>query len=198
MPVYPGDPGVVVKHEHTLAAEGWNLRTVTINTHAGTHVNVPSHMIEGGASLDDIDLTRFIGKATIYKKGMDFQKDTGVIFVGVNIDQEIAEALIASPPKFIGLSDVFDFDVELERKLLNAGIISYENLTNVDALPEEFQFHGVPLAIREGDGSPVRAYAITRERPERYRETVKEIVEENKGRLGSARAARQIGHSHFD
>jgi kynurenine formamidase len=44
--------------------------------------------------------------------------------------------------------------------LLGAGRLIYENLTGLGRLPPRFEFHGYPLAL-DGDGSPVRAVAIT-------------------------------------
>lgn len=91
---------------------------------------------------------------------MKFTSDVGVIFSSQNIDEKIAQAIIASPSKFIGLSAQFEFDIPLEKLLLEHGIISFENLINTDTLPEAFTFYGFPLRIKNCDGSPVRAVAI--------------------------------------
>lgn len=160
MPVYPGDPEVIIKEIHTLDKEGWNLRNMTLTTHIGTHVNVPYHMVKDGKRLDKYYIDSFFGKSELYKKGMKFYHNKGVIFSSTNIDQKIAEELIKFPPKFIGLSDKFEFDIVIEKQLLEKGIISFENLTNTENLPQEFTFYGVPLNIKEADGSPVRAFAI--------------------------------------
>ena len=61
MPVYPGDPEASIELVHTLARNGWDLRRLGINSHDGTHVNVPSHMIAGARSLDDYALADFVG-----------------------------------------------------------------------------------------------------------------------------------------
>lgn len=160
MPVYPGDPEVIIKEIHTIEKEGWNLRNMTFTTHIGTHVNVPYHMNNTGKRLDSYGIDRFIGKAEIYTEGMKFYNNKGVIFSSTNITKEIAEKLIKLPPKFIGLSDKFEFDITLEKLLLDADIISFEHLTNTDQLPQSFSFYGIPLRIKESDGSPVRAFAI--------------------------------------
>ena len=49
-----------------------------------------------------------------------------------------------------------ELDVDLERKLLQSGILTITDLVNMDKLPEdkEFMFYGVPLKIKDGDGSP--------------------------------------------
>ena len=160
MPVYPGDPEVDISEIHKLEKEGWNLRQMTITTHLGTHMNVPYHMVRGGKTLDAFPLDAFFGERVIYNDGMKINHKTGIIFRDQNIDDNITDFLIAHPPKFIGLSKEFDFDVTLERRLLEHGIISYENLVNTDKLPDSFMFYGLPLHIPESDGSPMRAYAI--------------------------------------
>jgi arylformamidase len=159
MPVFDGDPEVIIQEIHKLGKEGWNLRNMTFTTHIGTHINVPYHMVENGKKLDDIPLNSFIGKAVLYKKGMVFNEKVGVIFSNTNIDQEIADQLVQSPPKFVGLSVDFEFDLDMEKYLLKYNIISYENLINTEKLPNSFMFYGLPLNIKGSDGSPVRAFA---------------------------------------
>lgn len=91
---------------------------------------------------------------------MKYNPTKGIIFTSSNITNEITQQLIKNPPKFIGLSEKFDFDITFEKLLLDADIISYENLTNAEKLPQEFMFYGVPLNIKDSDGSPVRAFAV--------------------------------------
>ena len=160
MPVYPGDPDVHIKQVHTLAQHGWNMATVSFPTHIATHVNVPLHMVENGKTLDDFPLDSFFGEAELYKPGMEFSFERGVIFAQENLTSEIVKQMLVTPPKFFGLSSEFEFDLELEKRTLEREIISFENLANTDQLPRRFIFYGVPLKLREGDGSPVRAFAV--------------------------------------
>lgn len=160
MPVYPGDPEVIINEIHTIGKEGWNLRNMTFTTHIGTHVNVPYHMVAGGEKLDAFPLDRFIAQTELYRKGIVMKRNKGVIFSFNTIDKDIVEQIIEQRPKFIGLSDKFSFDVTLEKQLLEAGIISYENIAHTEKLPLAFMFYGVPLNIKESDGSPVRAFAV--------------------------------------
>jgi arylformamidase len=160
MPVYPGDPEVDITEIHTLENEGWNLRTLRLNTHIGTHVNVPYHMSKNGKTLEQYKLNDFIGESIVYSDQISWDKNIGLIFVHQNIDQKMYKKLISNPPKFIGLSSKFEFDVELEKKLLEKNIVSFENLANTEKLPERFTFYGIPLNIPKADGSPVRAFAV--------------------------------------
>lgn len=160
MAVYPEDPEVEIREIHTLDKEGWRLRRLALSTHVGTHVNVPYHMITDGKKLDEYTLDRFFGPAVIYEEDVSFDTKTGVIFRDQNINQDLVNLLIKNPPKFVGLSSTFEFDIAIEKLLLKHDILSFENLVNTDQLPHEFMFYGVPLNISGSDGSPVRAFAV--------------------------------------
>lgn len=162
MPVYQGDPEVKIEQVHALGEQGWNLRTLFLNTHLGTHVNVPSHMVSSGETLDDFSMEAFCGEAVVYQDDSDVNTDFGVIFTSENIDKRLADLIIKKKPRFVALTTKHEFNIEIEKKLLQAGIISYENLINTEKLPfgKRFMFYGFPLKIKGGDGSPVRAAAI--------------------------------------
>ena len=160
MPVYPGDPEVSIELIQTIKNNGWNLRRLKLNSHDGTHVNVPSHSVEGGKTLDDYDLSQFCGPARIYEDRTPMSPKGGVLFRDQNIDDGMAEKIIEQRPRFVGLSCLYQLDEMIEKRLLAAGIISFEGLANLERLPASFQFYGMPLNIRGGDGSPVRAFAV--------------------------------------
>lgn len=162
MPVYPGDPEVEIKQIHSLEKEGWRLRSLKISSHLGTHINIPSHMVKDGKTLDDLSLDNYCGLTAVYQEEMKIKVGVGLIFRDKNIDEKLMELLIKIKPKFVGLSAEHEFDIEIEKKLFEAGIISYENLVNTEKLPngKKFMFYGFPLKIRGGDGSPVRAVAV--------------------------------------
>ncbi|HEY1688990.1 MAG TPA: cyclase family protein [Solirubrobacteraceae bacterium] len=44
-------------------AEGFNAETLTLNTHTGTHVDVPYHFDDGGPTIDQMPLTAFAAPA---------------------------------------------------------------------------------------------------------------------------------------
>ncbi|EKE14469.1 MAG: hypothetical protein ACD_12C00493G0006 [uncultured bacterium] len=160
MPVYPGNPDVIIEQIQTFDKDGWNMKRIQVNLHDGTHVNIPIHGVKDGKNLNSYTVDNFFGKAELYKLEMKFYHNKGIIFSTYNIDKKITEDLIKFPPKFIGLSAKFEFDITLEKLLLEKGIISFENLVNTEKLPKEFTFYGVPLNIKEADGSPVRTFAI--------------------------------------
>lgn len=162
MEVYPGDPEVHIKQIHTLNKEGWRLNYLQFSTHIGTHADALAHMDSEGITIDKIPLNRFIGKTVMVKPTDTFPKEVGLAFrdevLGLDLFNKIAEA----NPLFVVTGDKSDFELEMERKLLQSGILTMAGLVNMDKLPRNkpFMFYGVPLKIKNGDGSPIRAFAV--------------------------------------
>ena len=63
MPTYPGDP--VTRFESIRKPSGSRLTVVTIGSHAGTHVDAPSHALEDGDPVNHFDLSRFYGPCRV-------------------------------------------------------------------------------------------------------------------------------------
>jgi arylformamidase len=62
MPGVPGDPKVSVRSVRSLdRGDAYNLSSLTLGSHAGTHVDPPSHFVPGGETIDQIDLNRLNG-----------------------------------------------------------------------------------------------------------------------------------------
>lgn len=62
-PQWPEYDPAIVSLRHTIAFKGFNAERVELTTHTGTHVDVPFHFIEDGATVDRIPLERFTGPA---------------------------------------------------------------------------------------------------------------------------------------
>lgn len=161
MEVYPGDPEVEVKQIHGIEREGWRLRTLFLGSHTGTHVDAFSHMDESGQALDEIPLERFFGKARVVVVEGEFPKKVGLVFASGKLSLDLFDKIMSVEPPFVVVSSDCEFAVELERKLLQNQVITFE-VANIDKLPKNktFMFYGFPLKIKDGDGSPIRAVAI--------------------------------------
>ena len=164
MPVYPGDPEVTIKQVLTLTKDGWNMNVISLPSHVATHVNVPIHAVKTGKTLDDYRIDRFCGKAVVYLSENNIKRDVGLLFEDASIRKNTVHAILKIRPKFIAVQGYFESEneLEVEKLLLNEGIISFEGLIHVNRLPKnkDFMFYGVPLKIKRGDGSPVRAFAV--------------------------------------
>ncbi|WP_214629458.1 cyclase family protein [Paenibacillus agaridevorans] len=158
MDVYPGDPEVNVKITHTFESHSWELRQLSMGSHTGTHMDAPSHMHPGAATLDDLPLERFFGPSRLVRlEETDWPEGRGLFF-NESVGIECFDRLAALLPPFVG----GELSEELERALLGIHIVTYTGLQSLERLPvgTDFMFYGFPLRIVSGDGSPVRAVAV--------------------------------------
>ena len=65
MPVFPGDPPPEIREVTTLGKDIYTVQSIRFNNHIGTHLDGPSHFIEGGMTVDEIPLESLIGRAVI-------------------------------------------------------------------------------------------------------------------------------------
>jgi arylformamidase len=66
MPTYPGDPGIQIRDWHSLAnGDAANVTHLNFSAHTGTHVDAPSHFIEGAAKVESLPLDILIGKVQV-------------------------------------------------------------------------------------------------------------------------------------
>lgn len=162
MDVYSGDPEVHIKQIHTLDKEGWRLLYLQFSSHVGTHADAFSHMDRDGETIDDMPIERFIGKTVIVSVDQQFPKNVVLAFREGKLTVRLFEKLKKARPRFIVVGNTAELEIELERKLLQEGILTITDLVNMDQLPHDkpFIFYGVPLKIKDGDGSPIRAFAV--------------------------------------
>ncbi len=65
-PTYPGDPGVEIKQWAALAGgDAANVSLLNFGAHTATHVDAPSHFIEGAPKVDAMPLDALIGPARV-------------------------------------------------------------------------------------------------------------------------------------
>jgi arylformamidase len=66
MAIFPGDPPFkMTPLFHTTMGDKFNLSTITMGTHTGTHVDPPAHYLNGGQTVDEIPLGVLIGPGKI-------------------------------------------------------------------------------------------------------------------------------------
>lgn len=69
MAVFPGDPSPVVEPLDTLTSAGYNTTRLSLSTHTGTHLDAPYHFFNEGRPLDEVELERFYGPASVIDLG---------------------------------------------------------------------------------------------------------------------------------
>jgi len=65
MPTWPTSPPPVFEPVGTLARDGYAIERIDCLTHTGTHLDAPSHFIEGGTTVDQILAEQLVGSAFV-------------------------------------------------------------------------------------------------------------------------------------
>lgn len=200
MPVYPSDPEVAICAADTFEEDDCRVMELSLGSHAGTHVDAPSHTEGDGATLGDYSVSAFVRDAVVadctdlgareaipaarvlesdadcvlFRTGWDRHWGTERYrdhpYLSVAAAERCVEAGYA-----VGV-DAFspdptppvdgDGDAPAGRDafaahhaLLGAGLLVFENLTNLHAVPERFELRALPISL-DGDGAPVRAVGV--------------------------------------
>ena len=64
-PTMPLDPKCAVVVHHTIDSMKYNITQLIISTHHGTHLDAPYHFFDDGITVDQLDLTKCVGPATV-------------------------------------------------------------------------------------------------------------------------------------
>ena len=65
LPVSNSMPGVDIQPAKQLEVDGWNATTLSLYSHAGTHMDAPKHFLPDGGALDSLNLETLVGPATV-------------------------------------------------------------------------------------------------------------------------------------
>lgn len=74
MPQYPGQPPINFESVKTIERDGSAESILSIYSHAGTHVDAPSHFILNGKTVDQIDPSKLVGHCRV----IDLSKTPGL------------------------------------------------------------------------------------------------------------------------
>lgn len=200
MPTYPDDPEVAVRAADTYADDGCRVTELILGSHAGTHVDAPSHTEAEGATLGDYPISAFVRDAVVvdctdlgarepipatrvpeteadcvlFRTGWDRHWGSERYRDHPYLSVEAAERCVESgyavgidgfspdptPPAESDGDAPADRDAfAAHHALLGAGLLVFENLTNLHAVPERFELRALPISL-DGDGAPVRAVGI--------------------------------------
>lgn len=60
--VYPGSPRPAVLSWSRIDLHGYYSNVLYFPEHVGTHVDAPAHFVEGGKTIDEVDVSKFFGR----------------------------------------------------------------------------------------------------------------------------------------
>ena len=176
--VYPGDPKPEKQRPcATAAGDLYNLTTFSMCAHNGTHIDAPFHFLEDGKTVDQMDLSIFVGDCFVASHEGDVSAEnakdilkkaagTGRILIAgkVTVTAEAAEVFASSGIQLIGNEGQTigpeNAPMQVHLILLGRGIALLEGII-LDHVPEGHYFlSAAPLNLAGCDGSPCRAYLL--------------------------------------
>ena len=178
-PVFPGEPNIIFRQHANIKENTYNEHQITINTHFGTHIDFPYHMIDNGKKSSDFKIDKFIGKGKvidIYNPDLNVSDEdvfllyTEHIEKGIDnlfsnlpsLDEKLIDFLVSKNPKMI-LLDIptpDSYPYPIHKKILQNDILIVENVCNMKQLiGKKFKIYAMPLNFAEFDGSPCRVFA---------------------------------------
>lgn len=176
--VYPGDPRLEKQIVYsTGAGDLYNLTSFAMCAHNGTHVDAPFHFLHNGKTVDQMDLSTFVGECYVARHEGDviaadaediLKKADGaerVLIAGkATVTAEAAEVFASGRIKLLGNEGQTvgpeDSPMQVHLILLRRGIALLEGIV-LDEVPEGRYFlSAAPLNLSGADGAPCRAYLI--------------------------------------
>jgi len=176
--VYPGDPQPEKQVLYsTGAGDLYNLSFFAMCAHNGTHVDAPFHFLHNGKTVDQMDLTHFVGDCFVARHegevtaadAEEILKKAGgaerILIAGkATVTVEAAEVFASGRIKLIGNEGQTigpeDAPMQVHLILLRREIALLEGIV-LNEVPEGRYFlSAAPLNLGGADGAPCRAYLI--------------------------------------
>lgn len=176
--VYPGDPA---PEKQTLCAtqggDLYNLSAFSMCAHNGTHIDAPFHFLHDGKTVDQLDLSYFVGDCYVARHTGDVSaadarqiliKACGAqrILIGgkATVTAEAAEVFALHNLKLLGNEGQTvgpeDAPMQVHLILLKQEVALLEGII-LHNVPEGHYFlNAAPLNLAGCDGAPCRAYLI--------------------------------------
>lgn len=186
--LYPGD---IRPRFREIDNGQYRVTEMTIGTHSGTHIDAPSHYLEGERTVDRISLDilsglarvldcsdvgtligpdhlagRLAGTRTVLLKSWFSEReefDPGYPALSSEAAALIVEAGITCIGTDAPSIEEFSGDGSVHRRLLSGGTVVLE-LLDLAAVPEgDYCMMALPMRLKGADGSPVRAILCDKE-----------------------------------
>jgi arylformamidase len=168
------DPPLQIEPWCTVQSQGYKVSRVSLGTQCGTHIDAPSHFVEGGADLGALSIDALMGKyflldldeiARTGKTEFDYQQEP-ILFLkssgGVEIPEDAFNSLLAFPCRMWVI--IFDVSISgresfyFNRTLAEAGKYLVENVDESAAMQVKSggEIFALPLRLTYTSGAPCR------------------------------------------
>ena len=179
--IYEGDPSPKIQTLMSMNdGELYNLSSLSLCLHNGTHIDAPRHFIRDGMTVDEIPLSALAGVCYVAEHHGDVtendareilkkaQKENaterillkGTLTVTEEAAKEFAKAgilLLGNESQSVGPEDA---PMAVHLALLSKGVILLEGIVLHDVKEGKYLLNAAPLNIKGAEGSPCRAWLI--------------------------------------
>ena len=179
--VYPGDPSPEKQTVYsTQSGDLYNLTSFAMCAHNGTHIDAPFHFLHRGKTVDQMDLTHFVGDCYVARQEGDvnaadaeaiLRKAAGaerILIAGkATVTAEAAEVFAAGNIKLLGNEGQTvgpeDAPMQVHLILLRREIALLEGIVLTGVPEGRYFLSAAPLNLGGADGAPCRAYLLREE-----------------------------------
>ncbi len=176
--VYPGDPQPEKQTLYSTAAgDLYNLTSFAMCAHNGTHVDAPFHFLHHGKTVEQMDLSVFVGDCYVARHEGDvtaeaaqeiLKKSGGaarILIAGnATVTAEAAAEFAAGGIKLLGNEGQTvgpeKAPMQVHLILLRQEIALLEGIVLKDVPEGRYFLSAAPLNLAGADGAPCRAYLI--------------------------------------
>ncbi len=181
--VYPGDSQPQRNILETIEGGSiCNLTAFSMCAHNGTHVDAPYHFYKDGKTIDQVDITKFVGKCFVChdkgditeEKAIDILKkasetdpeaakrilvggDVTVTIEAANVFAKSGIVLFGNESQTVG---PFNAPAEVHYKMLGAEIVLLEGIRLGNVKEGVYLLSAAPINLGGSDGAPCRAILI--------------------------------------
>ena len=179
--VYPGDPSPIAEKVVSIdAGDVYNMSTLSMCVHNGTHIDAPYHFLNDGNTVEQISLEYFVGTCYVVQRDGELtardaedimleakeHNASERILIGgnVTVTAEAAKVFADNAIKLIGNEGVsigpVDAPMEVHKILLSVNVVLLEGIVLKDVPEGVYFLNAAPLNLAKLDGAPCRAYLI--------------------------------------
>ena len=171
--VFPGDESPAFSKVSEISkGASYNLSTMSLCVHNGTHMDAPSHFIGNGKTIDELDLSKCIGRASVVEASGDItaelieriapHSEKRLLFKGdCIITLEAAKALNKCGIELVGVESQSVGDAKaplaVHVELLSREVVLLEGIRLSDVPVGDYMLFCAPLKLGGLDGAPCRA-----------------------------------------
>ena len=181
--VFSGDPMPKIESVFSMQdGDLYNLSAFSMCAHNGTHIDAPRHFIKDGKTVDNVDLSKFVGFAYVVSHNGDvtaedaakmledarticsdsFKKilikgDATVTVEAANAFADAKIDLIGNESQTVG---PIDAPMQVHLRLLSEEIVLLEGIRLSDVPDGVYFLNAAPINLGGADGAPVRAILI--------------------------------------